>query len=136
MEKDNVQINTDLAREIHAIMEEYANQLADSSPEKALEYQMEFFISSCIGKEGYREWIKTTKYDTPLEMTYEQFINTTEGFSPEEMAMIFRGSYERTSNGAEKRQEFAGYWYQYYTGDITREELENKVQISVENDAK
>ena len=86
----------------------------------------------CIGEDGYREWYGTTDYESPFKMTYQEFINTTRGFSPEDMAMIFRGSYERTYNGAEERQELAGYWYLYYMGEMSKEELENIIETTIE----
>ena len=104
-------------------MANIVNNMANTSPKELMNYELEYLLETC--QPGYGEWIPTTKYDCPEEMSYETYITTT--VKPKEdaekvvgnLALIFHGSYERSADEGEDlmdRAEWANRWYAHFQG--------------------
>lgn len=86
------------------------------NPKGLLDKELEFLIYSCETKDyNERRWYSTTDYGSTREMTYEEY--TSSNLTPEELALIFHGSFERSDDTEAMRQErvqAASDWYDYF----------------------
>lgn len=85
------------------------------NPKGLLDKQLEFFIYSCETTEDTCRWIPTTDHGSTCAMTYQEYISSNR--SPEELALIFHGSFERSKDTEVMRQEreqAARDWYDYF----------------------
>ncbi|MDE7062545.1 MAG: hypothetical protein K2O73_04790 [Lachnospiraceae bacterium] len=86
------------------------------NPKGLLDKELEFLIYSCETKDyNERRWYSTTDYGSTREMTYEEY--TSSNLTPEELALIFHGSFERSDDTEAMRQErvqAASDWYGYF----------------------
>ncbi len=92
--------------------------MAKNDPKHLMDLELEFLIyssqSSTPAKK--REWFKTTGYGSPYSMTFEDYIVSTKNAG--DLALVFHGSYERSSDDAKRKQnriDFANYWYDYFS---------------------
>lgn len=89
--------------------------MAEDNPKGLLDKELEFMIDSCQINDDTRRWIPTTDYGSTCEMTYEEYISSN--LSPEELAIIFHASFERSDDTEEMRQErekAARRWYDHF----------------------
>lgn len=98
--------------------DETTDNMAKTSPKKLIDLQLEFLIWSCqptIPAEKC-EWFSTTNYDSPYEMTYAEYILSTN--DPGDLALVFHASYERSNDTVmirNERVQNAENWYAYFT---------------------
>ncbi|MFA9466995.1 MAG: phage tail tip lysozyme, partial [Velocimicrobium sp.] len=88
------------------------NKMAKKDSKHLMDLELDFLIWSM--KPGRGEWLpsKSTKYGSPYQMKYKKFIISTKNAG--DLALVFHGSYERSSDDAKRKQnriDFANQWY-------------------------
>ncbi len=88
----------------------------NNSPLYMMNQQLEYLIySSTVDDYTKKEWYPTSNYNSPYEMTYEEYINAGEEYSVEDLALVFHTSYERSADDKlEERMQYASYWETYF----------------------
>ncbi len=99
-----------------ALTVEAVNQLAIDDPARLIDMQLEFLIwSSQAETENLnKRWLPTLRYDSPRQMTYEAYVNSTADVA--ELTLVFHASYERSVDGVARlnsRIAYAKRWYQF-----------------------
>lgn len=88
-----------------------------SNPEILIKIQLDSIISS--SQPGQGEWLKGSAvdlYGSPYKMDFDEFICSKN--NPEELALVFHGHYERSSDTEEikkNRSTYAKFWYEYFS---------------------
>ena len=97
------------------------NRLVRINPQELMDLQLEYLLysssKSCPSED--KRWYATTKYESPYSMSYETYIKST--YTPEEMALVFHASYERSAGDHERRMaraKSARAWYNFLLKNI------------------
>ncbi len=92
------------------------NSLATNNPKKLLDLQLEFLVYTCTTKNyDDRRWYPTIKHGSPYKMSYNNFICSK--LNPGDLALVFHGSYERSSDDNTRKQNrinYANKWYKFF----------------------
>lgn len=91
-----------------------ANEMAKKDPKHLMDLELDFLIWSM--QPGRGEWLPSlsANYGSPYKMTYKEFITSTKNAG--DLALVFYGSYERSSDDAKRKQnriDFANKWDDY-----------------------
>lgn len=97
--------------------EDSADQIALQDPKCLLDLELEFIIWECQPKQSI--WLQgsaVNKYGAPYKMSFSDFIASTN--SPSDLALVFHGHYERSSDDQSRRNKRASNakaWYKYFS---------------------
>jgi RHS repeat-associated protein len=78
-----------------------ANEMAKNDPKHLMDLELDILIWSM--QPGRGEWLPSlsANYGSPYKMTYEEFITSTKNAG--DLALVFHGSYERSSDDAKRK---------------------------------
>ena len=95
-----------------------ADKMAQDDPKNLMDLQLEYLIysSQTSTPAEVRQWFPTTNYASPYKMSYNEYIVSTNDVG--ELALVFHGSYERSGDTVQVRENRVGYaeaWYKYFS---------------------
>ena len=92
------------------------DEMTRNDPKQLMNKELEFMLIELIPGSAYYTWIPTTLYYSPYSMTANEYIHSS--YSAESLALVWHGSYERSSDPyqvAQKRSSNATFWYNFFS---------------------